>query len=212
MENYILAAIFFAVAYLIGCFNLAYILGKRRNMDIRKKGSGNPGASNAMTTMGWGAGVAVGAADIFKAAIPIFAVRMIFADAQIIWIAVAVGCIIGHMYPVTLGFRGGKGLACLVGVYFALNPLACLIAALLIVIITLVTDYIALATILLAIAFPVFTYFTSGEYAIVAACLASVVAACMVIKHIGNIKRMLNGTEIGLRKASSGKYRSNGEK
>jgi glycerol-3-phosphate acyltransferase PlsY len=116
------------------------------------------------------------------------------------------------MYPVTLGFRGGKGLACLVGVYFALDPLAGLLAAVIIVVITLVTDYIALATILLAIVFPVFTYFRAGEYAIVAACLSFVPAICMLIKHRKNIKRMLNGTEIGLRKASSGKYRSNDKK
>jgi hypothetical protein len=95
MKIYLLSAAFFAIAYFIGCFNLAYVLGKRRGMDIRKKGSGNPGASNAMTTMGWGAGVAVGAADIFKAAIPILLTRIVFSEDQIVWIAVAVGCIMG---------------------------------------------------------------------------------------------------------------------
>jgi len=211
MENYLFAAGLFVIAYLIGCFNLAYLLGKKKNVDIRKSGSGNPGASNAMVTMGWGAGVAVGAADIFKAAIPIVAVRLIFDDVRIIWFAVAVGCIIGHMYPVTLGFKGGKGLACLVGAYFALSPLVGLCAAVIIIVITLVTDYIALATLILAVAFPVFAFFYGGEFAIAALCISSVAAICMVIKHVENIKRMLSGTEIGIRKASAGKYRSDGK-
>lgn len=201
----------FFVSYFIGCFNLAYVLGKRRHIDIRRSGSGNPGASNAMTTMGWRAGIAVGATDIFKAALPIVVLRIFRLGHPLLWIVTAVACILGHMYPVTMGFKGGKGLACLIGVFLAFDWRVFLGAVAVVVIITLVTDYIAIASVLLALAFPVLAYFVVRDHAWQSACVSSAASVCMVVKHVPNIKRIINGTEIGLRNASSGKYRKNDE-
>lgn len=205
----------FAVSYLLGCFNTAYLLGKRKNMDIRESGSKNPGASNAMVTMGWKAGVLVGAADIFKCAVSVVATRLIFPHQPELWFFAAFSCIIGHMFPFYLKFRGGKGLACLVGTLIALDWRAFVVGGLLIIIITLVTDYIVLSTYTLSLAFPVFAYFFAGwhksQYPWLCVILAALTSAFIIGKHFVNFKRLLNGTEIGIRSANSGKYRKDKE-
>ena len=201
----------FAVSYLLGCFNTAYILSKRKNIDIRATGSKNPGASNAMVTMGWKAGVLVGVADILKCAISITAARLIFPLEPELWFFAAFSCVIGHMFPFYLKFKGGKGLACLVGALIALDWRAFVVGGLLIIILTLVTDYIVISTYTLSLGFPVFAYFFAGWHnsKIVWLCVAfaALTSAFIIGKHFVNFKRLLNGTEIGLRSANSGKHR-----
>lgn len=207
---FICLAIFF-VSYFIGCFNTAYLLGKRKNMDIRESGSKNPGASNAMVTMGWKAGVLVGAADIFKCAISVVAARLIFPHQPALWFFAAFSCIIGHMFPFYLKFKGGKGLACLVGTLIALDWRAFVVGGLLIIILTLVTDYIVISTYTLSLGFPFFAYFYAGwhnsQYPWLCVAIAALISSFIIGKHFVNFKRLLNGTEIGIRSANSGKYR-----
>ena len=201
----------FIASYLIGCFNTAYILGKRKNMDIRDSGSKNPGASNAMATFGWKAGVLVGAVDIFKCALAVVVTRLIFPLYPELWYFAAFSCVIGHMFPFHLKFRGGKGLACLVGTFIALDWRAFVVGGLLIIILTLVTDYIVISTYTLSLGFPVFTYFFAGWHNSktpwLCVVLAALTSAFIIGKHFINFKRLLNGTEIGLRSANSGKHR-----
>lgn len=205
----------FVASYFVGCFNTAYLLGKRKNMDIRESGSKNPGASNAMVTMGWKAGVLVGAADIFKCALSVVVTRLIFPLVPELWFFAAFSCIIGHMFPFYLKFRGGKGLACLVGALIALDWRAFVVGGLLIIIITLVTDYMVLSTYTLSFAFPIFAYFFAGWHnsnnTWLCVILAAVTSAFIIGKHFINFKRILNGTEIGIRSAHSGKYRKDKE-
>ena len=200
----------FAAAYLLGSFNTAYFLGKMKKVNIHESGSGNPGASNAMTTMGWGAGVLVGAADIFKCAASVLLTRLIFSSDVFLWLLAALGCIVGHMYPFYLKFKGGKGLACLVGALIALDWRAFIIGGILIIVITLITDYIFIATCTVAILFPVFAFFLGknlGANGLLCLAPALLTASLIVAKHVINIKRLIAGTEIGLRGANSGKYR-----
>lgn len=217
MTEFLICLGVFAAAYLIGCFNTAYFLGKRKKMDIRESGSKNPGASNAMVTMGWKAGVIVGAADIFKCALSVLLARLIFPFDPELWFLAALGSEIGHMFPFYLGFRGGKGLACLVGALIALDWRAFIVGGLLIIIITLLTDYIVLSTYTLALLYPLFAYFYgigTSVYDIernplLCLAIAAVTSAFIIGKHFINFKRLLAGTEIGLRGAHSGKYRKN---
>jgi glycerol-3-phosphate acyltransferase PlsY len=203
-------AITLFISYLAGCFNMAYFLGKRKNINVLETGSKNPGASNAMVTMGWKAGVLVGAADIFKCALPVLVVKLVFETVPEVWFVAALGCILGHMFPFYLKFRGGKGLACLVGALLALHPLAFAVGGLIIIILTLATDYIVISTYTLSLLFPVFA-FLYGEWqggsGPACAIIAAVVSALIIGKHFINFKRLLAGTEIGFRGANSGKYR-----
>ena len=198
-----------AVAYLIGCFNTAYFLGKRKKVNIFESGSGNPGASNAMTTMGWGAGVLVGAADIFKCALSVLLARLIFNEAPAVWIFAALFCIVGHMFPFYLKFKGGKGLACLVGALIALDWRAFVIGGILIIAVTLITDYIFISTCLVALLYPLLAYFLGrGDgFPFLEVGFAAATSVLIISKHAVNFKRLAAGTEIGLRGAHSGKYR-----
>ena len=198
------------LSYLAGCFNTAYFLGKRKKVNVLESGSKNPGASNAMVTMGWKAGVLVGAADIFKCALSVLVARLVFPTIPEAWFVAAFGCVLGHMFPFYLKFRGGKGLACLVGALLALHPLAFAVGGLLIIIITLTTDYIVISTYTLSLLFPVFAFFYGkwmGGSGPVCCIIAAALSLFIIAKHFVNFKRLLAGTEIGLRGANSGKYR-----
>jgi glycerol-3-phosphate acyltransferase PlsY len=203
-------AITLFLSYLAGCFNTAYFLGKKKKINVLESGSKNPGASNAMVTMGWKAGVLVGAADIFKCALSVFVARLVFPTIPEMWFVAVLGCILGHMFPFYMKFKGGKGLACLVGALLALHPLAFAAGGLLIIIITLATDYIVISTYTLSLLFPVFAFFYGewqGASGLVCCIIAAVISLLIIAKHFINFKRLLAGTEIGLRGANSGKYR-----
>ena len=197
-------------AYLLGCFNTAYFLGKKKKVDVFKEGSCNPGASNAMATMGWGAAVLVGLVDILKCTAAVVITRIIFQNNVELWFLASLGAIMGHMFPFYLKFKGGKGLACLVGAYLALDWRAFIVAGLLIIVLTLVTDYIVISTFTLALLFPVYSYFYSDARmgSIVASIAAAALTGTLIFwKHRINIKRLIKGEEIGLRSANSGKHR-----
>lgn len=101
-------------AYLLGCSNMAVYLAKLKNVDLTK-GSGNPGTSNATILMGWNAGVIVGIHDIGKAALAVILAELIFPDLKYVGAAAGVACILGHIFPFYMGFRGGKGFASYLG-------------------------------------------------------------------------------------------------
>lgn len=196
--------------YLCGCFNTAFLLAKIKKVNIMESGSKNPGASNAMVTMGWKAGVLVGLIDILKCAIPVFLAGLLFPATPELRFFAALGAILGHMFPFYLKFKGGKGLACLVGALLALHPLVFAVGGLIIIILTLATDYIVISTYTLSLLYPVLAFFYGrylGGSGIICCAVASVTSALIIGKHFINFKRLLAGTEIGLRGAHSGKYR-----
>ena len=184
--------------YLMGCHNLAHILSKRRGFDIRTKGSHNPGTSNTVITMGWKAGIMVGAHDIGKAFLPAFLAGLLFPQLTLAPTVAGVSAVLGHIFPVTLRFRGGKGFAPYIGMTFALNWKFGLVIVVLIVLITLVTDYIALATFTSVISFPAYSALVVRHYWMAA--IVAIASAVIVYRHWENIGRIANGTEIGLRR------------
>lgn len=193
------------MGYLLGCSNMAYWLSLIKKVDIRGNGSGNLGASNATVLLGWGAGVIVAVHDIGKAVLAVLLAKLLFPGLEAVGAAAGVACVLGHIFPFYLKFKGGKGLASFLGMVAMLNWKVGIAAALLLVAITLVTDFIALGTISVSVASPVGIFLLTGGIVVpLILCIATVV---MIFKHVENVQRILNHTEIGLRSTAKGEKR-----
>ena len=190
-------------AYLVGTLLGSLILGRWRGVDIRSMGSGNAGATNALRTQGKAFAFAVLLLDIVKGVVavtwlPRLIVPGIGIDPGITreWLTLACGfaVIIGHVYPVWFGFRGGKGVATVVGVVGALQPwlLLPLLASWLLVVV--VTGYVGLASMLAGLALIVAVgWHDPGDLPLLYFCIA--VTAFVIFTHRVNIARMAAGTE-----------------
>lgn len=191
-------------AYLIGCSNMALYLSRWKGVDLRAGGSGNLGASNAFALMGWKAGVLVGAHDIGKAVLAVWLSRWIFPEVPLLGFIAGVACVLGHMFPFYLRFRGGKGFASYLGMILAINWkfALCIMAA--VVILTVVTDYIVVGTVTSVVSFPIYAAVRSGWLPLAILCVAT---AAILIKHRENFVRIRNGTEMGLSGAGRGRYK-----
>ncbi len=202
MMGYLLAAL---MGYLLGCSNMAYWLSLIKKVDIRNNGSGNLGASNATVLLGWGAGVIVAVHDIGKAVLTVLLAKLLFPELEYVGAAAGVACVMGHIFPFYLKFKGGKGLASFLGAIAALNWKVGLAMAVLLVLVTLVTDFISLGTLSVSVTAPVGIWLATGKLMIpLILCICTVV---MIFKHIENIRRILNRTEIGLRSTAKGENR-----
>ena len=192
------------LAYLMGCSNMALYLSKYKGVDLRAAGSGNLGASNAMILMGWGPGVIVAVHDIGKALLAVVLARHFGQGLLFIGAAAGVACVLGHMFPFFLRFRGGKGFASYLGMTLALNWKFALLVMVIVALVTLISDYIVVGTVTSVILVPAYMAFTHGLYFSAILCIAT---AAILIKHRENYVRIYRGTEIGLRKANRGEHR-----
>ena len=192
------------LAYLMGCSNLALYLSKYKGVDLRAAGSGNLGASNAMILMGWGPGVIVAVHDIGKALLAVVLARHFGQGLPFIGAAAGGACVLGHMFPFFLRFRGGKGFASYLGMTLALNWKFALLVMVIVALVTLISDYIVVGTVTSVILVPAYMAFTHGLYFSAILCIAT---AAILIKHRENYVRIYRGTEIGLRKANRGEHR-----
>jgi len=184
----------FAIAYLVGSIPFGLLLAKAGGAgDVRRIGSGNIGATNVLRTGRKGLALATLALDMLKGALPVWLGYRYFGPDMAV--VAGLGAVVGHCFPVWLGFRGGKGVATAAGVMAALTPLVALIVVALFVAIVLVTRYVSLASILAAVAAgPVafwLGHFQAGE-------LYLALALLIVLKHAGNIRRLLTGQETKL--------------
>lgn len=192
------------LGYLIGSSNLAYYMARRRGINIYQKGSGNPGASNAMMLMGWKTGILVGAHDIGKAVLAALLCGLLFPGLPLCREIGGVACVLGHMFPFYLGFRGGKGFASSLGVIAVLNWRFALVLVVAIAVLVLITDYIVVGTMATVVSYPVYCLAT---HQFLAAVLLAAVAVIIIYKHRANFVRIFNGTEVGLRRANRGELR-----
>ncbi len=200
--SYLIAAL---LGYLLGCSNMAYWLSRIKQVDIRNNGSGNLGASNATVLLGWGAGVIVAVHDIGKAVLAVLLAKLLFPELEYVGAAAGVACVLGHIFPFYLKFKGGKGLASFWGMVLALNWKVALGLLVLGLVVTVVTDFISLAALSISITAPVGIWLVTGKLMVpMILCIATVV---MIFKHIENIQRIINRTEIGLRSTAKGENR-----
>lgn len=196
--GYLLAIV---TGYLLGCSNMAYYLAKLKKADLRGAGSGNLGASNATVLLGWRAGILTAVHDIGKAVLAVLVLKWLFPESELIGAVAGVACVLGHIFPFYLKFKGGKGFASYFGMTLALNWKLALCIAVAVVIVTFVTDYIVCGTLTTIITVPLYMGFTTSWLLAVILCVATVV---ILYKHRENYPRMLNGTELGLRSAIRG--------
>ena len=189
------------LGYLLGCSNMALYLSMLNGVDIRKGGSGNLGASNVTMQLGWAAGVLTAAHDIGKAVLAVVLARMLFPGVEYVGVLAGVSCVMGHMFPFYLKFKGGKGFASYLGLILALNWKFALVILILVAVVTVITDYIVAGTTLTIVASPVYLGLTGGW---IVALILGIATAVILYKHRLNYVRILNGTEPGLRGAVRG--------
>ena len=193
------------IAYLIGSFPTGYVAGRIRGVDIRKVGSGNVGATNVTRVLGKQFGYPVFVVDFLKGLIPLLLARAIAHRYQLDPIAsdlcIAVGgifSVVGHSYPVWLGFKGGKGVATSLGLIFGISWIAALIMGAMWIITFKITRYVSVASIAAAIALPgaMITLLLLHELrSAVLVYFSLLLAAIVVFRHRSNVSRLLNGTE-----------------
>lgn len=193
--------------YLLGCSNMAFYLEKITKKSVRGGGSGNLGASNAVIRLGWLAGVLVGAHDIGKALLAVYLSRWLLPELEYAAVAAGVACVLGHIFPFYLKFKGGKGFASYVGVIFALDWRVALMIIAMIFVVTLITDYIVAATVMTTVSAPLSLGLHTGRW--ILAVILAVASLVILYRHRENLVRIfIKGTEIGFRSASRGDHRA----
>lgn len=196
--QYILVSL---IGYLFGCFQTAYIIGRlKQNIDIRLHGSNNAGASNVTRVLGWKYGIITAIFDILKGTAAVIVVGLLFPEQPALLFTAGAFVVIGHIFPVFLGFKGGKGTASLIGISLGINIKIAIVIILALVIITIITDYIALGSLAMYTLFPILALF----YKYPLSCILILTILCFVgyYKHCINIKRMLTHEEVGLRQVA----------
>ena len=199
------------IGYLFGCFQTSYFISKMvSKKDIREIGSGNAGASNVTSELGWKYGILTGFSDVLKAYIPTQIVLYIFPGAYqpLNLIALAgTGAVLGHIYPFFLDFRGGKGIACYIGLLLAMDWQIGVATIIGLIFITIITDYVAVGSIALYIIILLLAYYSNHSDVVIGCAMVLLVVG--MIKHWINVQRILSGSETGLR--SVFKKHSSGE-
>jgi acyl phosphate:glycerol-3-phosphate acyltransferase len=193
------------IAYLLGSIPFGYLIVRRKlGDDIRRSGSGGTGATNVSRRAGRTAGVVTLLLDAFKGSLAVLiAGRLLTGPLLVVdwWIAAAaVAALVGHIFPVWLGFRGGKGVATGVGVFLVLAPVALVCAGVLFVGVVALTRYVSLGSITAAVALPVCVWlqsvFVQPAADIQPVLIASIAGALLILSaHRGNIARLARGTE-----------------
>jgi len=188
------AALLVGVGYLLGSLSFAVLLVRlATGKDIRMEGSGNAGATNVLRAHGKGLALAVAALDIAKGVSAVLLVRLVTADPRY---AAAAGfaAVLGHVFPLYYGFRGGKGVATAVGAFGVLAPMATLVCVAIFVATVALTRYVSLGSVLgLVLLPPVAGGLFHASGSVVAAAAAT--AVLVVLTHRENLKRLTGGTE-----------------
>ena len=201
------------VAYLLGSIPVGYLLVRIfLRQDVRSVGSGNIGATNVLRSGGKGLGAAIFLLDMLKGCSAVYIAGilgvLLAPDAQLrnMQALGALCAVLGHVFPVWLRFKGGKGVSTGFGVFLVAAPTAALAAITVFVLLVLLTRYVSLASILGAASFPVFAYFlVRGDRPPFFIAVHFAVALLIIVKHHQNIRRLLAGTESRFGAASSKK-------
>ena len=182
------------IGYMIGTLNPSYMLAKLHGFDIRKRGSGNAGASNALMLLGKTKGAVCALFDILKAVFAIFLCESLFPSLTHVYAVTAVSCILGHIFPFYMHFRGGKGLACLGGAVLIFDWRVFLVMLTGEILVALVTNYICFVPMTASVIFPI-------VYGIIKKDILGSLILCLLIpvilyKHGENIRRIREGKEM----------------
>lgn len=205
------------VGYLCGNISTAWLIGKSKNIDFRKVGSGNLGTTNVMRTLGRKYGLLTYFGDFIKVIIPVVMVEYIIFGNQdygrLLGLITGYGCVIGHCYPFWLHFKGGKGIAAMSAVMAAFDPWIILIGVPLFFIIVFSTKYVSLGSLTIAVLFPVWVSLREvisehNPYFIWMLIVTLLYTVTVFYMHRSNIQRLIEGTE---NKIGSGKDKEHEE-
>src|SRR5262245_50794461 len=179
-------------AYLLGSVPTGYILGSLAGVDVRKAGSGNVGATNVTRVVGKRYGIFTLVADIAKGFIPVvIALNLGLTSTATAFVGIA--AFLGHLYPLFLRFQGGKGVATALGVFLGLAPWATLVLMVIFVLVILTTRVVSLSSMVAAASAPIAFWLLSYSPTLIGT--SFFIALMIVLRHRGNIQRLLSGTE-----------------
>ncbi len=183
------------LSYLLGSLAGSLLIGRFRGVDIREQGSGNAGATNAFRTQGWGFALLTILIDTGKGLLAVLLIAKLASSVSYAAYACAFAVVLGHCYPVFYGFRGGKGAATALGAFVVLVP-HCSMVVLVVWLLTLIaTGYVGLSTVLCSLVGIVALGWIESDLDSNARLWASACFALVVLKHYGNIARLIDGTE-----------------
>lgn len=194
------------VGYVFGLFQTGYLVGKLYHIDIRQKGSGNAGTTNALRVMGWKAGALTFLGDVLKCILAVVLIRYIYRDLEIaplLGMYAGLGATLGHNFPFYLKFKGGKGIAVMAGLIAATSVWMIPIPLASFLVVVLLTRYVSLGSLLASTTFflEVVMFGKLGgfdmafPYRMEVYAIAFVLMMLAWVRHKDNIKRLLNGTE-----------------
>ncbi len=186
-------AVLIILSYLVGSINPAYIIGRMKGYDIRERGSGNAGASNVVINVGKKAGAFTAVFDLLKAFFCYKLGEFVFPFTTVVAVICGVMCVIGHIFPFYLKFKGGKGFACIGGLILGFNFKVFFIMLLFAILVVMTFDYICIVTSLTALTFPVI--YMTMTHDLTGAVFLALMGYIIVIKHIPNFNRIKHGTE-----------------
>lgn len=184
---------------MIGSIPAAFLSGKiLKNVDIRKEGSGNVGASNALRVLGAKIGVLVMAFDIFKGFFPLYLAKVKMTQCEnfgIYLLIIGMAAVLGHMFPLFLKFKGGKGVATTAGVFLALTPKAAGLCILIWVLLVAATKMASVGSIASAASLPFAVYYIEGAPPFLTS-VSALIALLVIAMHRKNIKNLIAGKEL----------------
>ncbi len=195
--------LFFILSYFIGAIPSAFWIGRFfYSIDIREFGSGNSGATNAFRVLGYKIGIIVLLFDIFKtwlavSLVDLFSITSI-SNPELLFetkIAFGIASVIGHIFPIYIGFRGGKGIASLLGLIIALEAEAAFYSIIVFLLVLFITRYVSVSSILASFAFPVIVIFILNSSIISLNLFAIFLPFLSLITHQKNIERLIRGEE-----------------
>jgi glycerol-3-phosphate acyltransferase PlsY len=183
------------LAYFLGSLPTALLVVRLfTGEDVRRKGSGNVGATNALRAAGWKAGVVVTLIDVAKGAVPVWIMK--HYNPESIWVAaVMLAAVLGHCYPVWLKFKGGKGVATGFGVFLVVAPLSALAALALWFVVLAIWRWVSLASMVASASFPLILKLIDKPD-LVTLVAVSAAAVLIILRHASNIRNMLAGKEV----------------
>ncbi len=188
-------------AYLLGSMTFAVWIGQIfYGMDVREHGSGNAGATNTLRVLGKKAGISVLILDVLKGTGAVALAHLspyeVYSEQYVnLQLVLGISALFGHIFPVYAGFRGGKGIATLLGVVIAVNPLAAMYSSIIFVLVLIITRYVSLSSMIASIAFPVYIIFVEKTEFLALVTFSVFISVLVIITHQKNIERLIRREE-----------------
>lgn len=190
------AVLWLLASYFTGAIPTSYLLSRFfAGIDLRQHGSGNLGATNLYRVLGWKYAIPAAVVDIAKGVIPVLVFGPQVSDSQLFALACGVAAILGHVFSVFVGFKGGKGVATAAGVMLGLAPLALAVSAVVWALLVRLTGYVSVGSIAAAAVLPLAVYLLEDSSSPALLWIAAAIAAGVILLHRRNIQRLLKGTE-----------------